>query len=431
MDKTTRYLILLLCVVLFVIIAPLIVLYVSGTRFSLSEQEYTPTGILVAKTAPSNANVLIDTEEKDTTPATIRFLDQGEYLITLQKPTYFDWSKRLPVEPGKVTYTYEGVDAVEMLRIPEPVTVPAKDVTCLAAINQTIWFGSTNTLAFTTVSDPVRINRIPFPFTPRSITLLSGGEYLLVQNESNRKVIVDASSQALIALPDSFNSAVDLHISPSGTILARRGDTVYEYNPKNHITTPIIRNVVGFTLLEGIAYIAATGDTVTLQTMQWVNNAFSEAEPLFTDRLPQTDNVQLIVTRNKELFALSKNNLYRINAQFELVSTQVLTATLDPRTHELTFQTPSELWFYNFLVNRPQLLTRTTTDVHTYLIRSSIGYGLLGTDQGLEALEIDSRDHQNRYQLLSGKPVWSVGVSDNREYVYALQDGQINIVRIR
>ena len=431
MHKTTRYLFILLCFVLFIVLAPLIILYVSGTKLSLSDQEYTATGILVAKTDPNDADVYINDEKKDTTPATVRFLDQGEYVVTLKKEGYFDWTKRLPVETGKVTYAYEGVEAVELIRQPIPVSVPVQQVTSLLVINERAWLGAANALHTTTISNPMAVEQYTLPFTPQTITAIRDSDYLLISGDNNRNLIFNTNSRVAFSLPTQLDTATDVTASPDGTIFARANDTVYSYNLTSKVLTPVLRNAIGFTMLGNTGYIAVTQENnTTLQTAQWVNNRFTTPEPLLANQLPAADTIQLIITRNKELFAYTNTTLYRINAELEVVGNQVTSVTLDERTHELTFTTQSELWFYNFLVNRPQLLTRSTSKVNAFTLRSSIGYGFIATDTGLEMLEIDTRDHQNRYQLVA-QSVQTLGISDNRDYIFTLQNGQVQLIRIR
>ena len=89
------------------------------------------------------------------------------------------------------------------------------------------------------------------------------------------------------------------------------------------------------------------------------------------------------------------------------------------------------LWFYNFLTNKPQLLTRSTEQVSSFFIRSSIGYGFVGSTSGLEIVEIDTRDKQNRYKIISNKPVYQIAITANQKTVLALQDSALVMLELR
>ena len=140
----------------------------------------------------------------------------------------------------------------------------------------------------------------------------------------------------------------------------------------------------------------------------------------------------MIITDSKELFVQNDNLFYRVaEDELELLTSSLISAKLDLKTNELTFSSSSELWFYNFKTNKPQLLTRGTVSPHDKLIRSSIGYGFIAGDSGLELVEIDTRDKQNRYQILKDAPVYQISITENQKTVLALQNGSLVSYEIR
>lgn len=431
MDRLTRYLFIVLGFVIFLVLAPLIVLYISGTRFNLNSHETTATGLLVAKSEPTGADVFLDDEKKDSTPATIRFLDRGDYTVKITKQGYLPWTKKLPVETSKVTYTYEGVDAVNLLREPIPQTLPTSGATSAIVFDDVIWYSANNSINFAPLNRATQFTKITLPFTPNSLSIMRDSVFLLAQNTNGKKALINRSTQATFILPDSFKDATDFNITTNNFLVYRNGDSVSSYNLTTHAITPLLHEIAGFTLLGNIGYAAVRDGHTTLQTIEWTGDGFSNAEPIINSQVPEDGDCQLIITKGKELFVLSGSNFYRANAPLELISSHVKNVALDPTTEELTFSTPSELWFYNFGSAKPQLLTRTTDTINTFIIRENIGYGFIGTASGLEALEIDSRDQQNRYELLKDNAVWAVGLSSDEKTAVALQNGQLLLIPIR
>jgi hypothetical protein len=104
---------------------------------------------------------------------------------------------------------------------------------------------------------------------------------------------------------------------------------------------------------------------------------------------------------------------------------------MDQVTNELVFSTGSELWFYNFRTNKPQLVTRGTTVAHDFMVRSNIGYGFIADSRGLEIVELDTRDRQNRYQVLKEKSVYQIAITENQKTIVALQDGSLVKIELR
>lgn len=100
---------LLISIIIFIclVIATIaVVLYGKGYRFGLGEGkiELKGTGLLVAKSLPDGAQVLIDGKLKTATDNTIN-LPPGQYRLTISKEGYFPWEKRIRIQTEVVTRT--------------------------------------------------------------------------------------------------------------------------------------------------------------------------------------------------------------------------------------------------------------------------------------------------------------------------------------
>lgn len=81
----------------FLLAAPLLVLYVSGFRFKLSERRVYAVGVLSVTSQPGRARILLD--GKDTgalTPARVALLP-GDHTVTIEKDGYLPWTKRIAI----------------------------------------------------------------------------------------------------------------------------------------------------------------------------------------------------------------------------------------------------------------------------------------------------------------------------------------------
>lgn len=76
--------------------------YARGYRFNIKTFSFTPNGILVIKSEPDGASVIINGELKTATNATIS-LPPGSYDIQVKKEGYITWSKRIQIEKEIVT----------------------------------------------------------------------------------------------------------------------------------------------------------------------------------------------------------------------------------------------------------------------------------------------------------------------------------------
>lgn len=430
MNKKLRYFLILITIIAFAILAPLTVLFVTGVKLDVRNQNYQQTGILVALTQPDNADVILNDSDKSKTPATFRFLNRGEYKVSIKKEGYFDWSKVLAVEPNRITFNYEGVDAVQLIKRPAETVLPVNDVSSFVYANDEIWYGGAQTIGwFKPDSKTIAPQNIPIPFTPTKLVVMNDEEYLLATDRTGRQAVINTRNKTAVELPTQIIGSNPPYIAPDGTVLILKDETLYRFDPVTKIVSPVLKNLTGFTMQDNTGYFATKQDDITIDTRKWRNGTFGDAEILNETGL-KTKSINILITKNKQLFVLAGSELYRINQQPDLLSNQISSIALDPQTQELTFTTPNELWFYNFLASKPQLLTRITGKINQFDIRSSIGYGFIANQSGLTAWEIDSRHNQNQYKLFTA-PVQSMAIDDAIKTVYGLIDGKIVSTKIR
>lgn len=109
MSKTTRAIIFYLFTILFLICAPILVLYTAGYRFNVHSGRIERLGAFVIKSKPSSAIVKLNTvTTKETTPTTIKVVPD-EYLIEMSKTDYSTWRKRLTAKSQETTFAEDVV----------------------------------------------------------------------------------------------------------------------------------------------------------------------------------------------------------------------------------------------------------------------------------------------------------------------------------
>lgn len=107
MSLLTRRIVFYLLLTFFVIIAPLIVGYTAGYRYSFKQHRLVKTGALSIESIPDGANILLNGKPyKDRTSALITNIIPGNYQITLERGGYYTWQKTLAVESEKTTFAH-------------------------------------------------------------------------------------------------------------------------------------------------------------------------------------------------------------------------------------------------------------------------------------------------------------------------------------
>ncbi|MBI2099121.1 PEGA domain-containing protein [Candidatus Uhrbacteria bacterium] len=105
---------------LFIISAPLVILYATGYRYNFKKKLIEKTGSLVLDSAPKKARVLINGEDaRKITPARFARLLPDDYRIRMEKTGYHPWEKTLPVTSKHTTFATD----VTLFKIASPETV--------------------------------------------------------------------------------------------------------------------------------------------------------------------------------------------------------------------------------------------------------------------------------------------------------------------
>ncbi len=118
MSLTTRRILYIFFIILFLIITPMVIFYAAGYKFNLSGVKFQRTGTFIFDTKPKGAKIFINGQPQQTffkkyysqeksfikTPAKIKNLLPGEYNIKFELDNYWSWQKKLFIYPGASTY---------------------------------------------------------------------------------------------------------------------------------------------------------------------------------------------------------------------------------------------------------------------------------------------------------------------------------------
>ncbi len=98
-----------LYVLLFLITAPLVVLYTAGYRFDFQTHHFVKTGALSVATEPKNAQIILNDETQFTrTPNILKNVIPGVYTLRFTKADYHDWMREIQIASRQTTVV-EGI----------------------------------------------------------------------------------------------------------------------------------------------------------------------------------------------------------------------------------------------------------------------------------------------------------------------------------
>ena len=99
MHRKIRSVLFLIFVSIFIIGAPVIVLYTAGYRLNPTTWKVQHTGVIAISTLPRNATVSVNGAlVSDRTPFVDQRLMPGEYDVLISKTGYQSWQQRVTVE---------------------------------------------------------------------------------------------------------------------------------------------------------------------------------------------------------------------------------------------------------------------------------------------------------------------------------------------
>ncbi len=102
MTREARRLIFIIFLGIFIIAAPVIILYAWGFNFDFEEKIFVDTGGIYLKSTPSRAEIYIDGIPKGKTSDFVRRLQPKIYNVRVIKEEYYPWQKNLIVEASLV-----------------------------------------------------------------------------------------------------------------------------------------------------------------------------------------------------------------------------------------------------------------------------------------------------------------------------------------
>lgn len=103
MTRTARRVIFYSLVLIFVLAAPLTILFARGYSFDWQTRKLVQAGGFYLKSLPAEANITIDGKDKKTTPRLISRLAPKTYAVSLAKNGFSAWQKNLEIQPQLVT----------------------------------------------------------------------------------------------------------------------------------------------------------------------------------------------------------------------------------------------------------------------------------------------------------------------------------------
>lgn len=429
MSKRSRYLLIVLCIILFALLAPATIFYSMGLDFNWQKGTLTKTGILAFITEPKEPNIFLDGSPIKQPVTTLRFLKPKDYSLKFESPTYCFWQKRLPVNPDEVTWASPFDGKIYLLKyLPEAKQLETGVIDFYYKNNSVLTLkpDSLNVISLRNLSEK------KYPLTDRAITftLLNNDSEYLISSESATSTkhfsLFEQNSGSMNEIPGD-NKDVNKILGLNGNYFLLSKNTLYSFEPKTGIKKPLLTNILDFSLLSGDGYALSKEENSSVLLNFTLNNP-SQVNKIA--ELPKFSEAKLFITEQKQIFVLGDGQLHQAG-----LTTKVLGAAeeigFEQSSPNLVYYGNGEIDFFDFGSNQQKLISRTSEKIRSPLLASNLGYAIWQKNQAIEALELDSRDAQNSCTLYQGKNIKKIMTDRENKRLFILDGDELKMVEIR
>jgi len=425
MTKKTRYSLLLVGLIIFLILAPLIVLYVRGITYDFATKSFVKTGILGIRTSPKNVDIFLNNKLKRQSSGDINFLTPGEYQITLKKQGYNDWNKRLTVDVGQVTWANPVNNSIYLL-----ISSPTPKVLDQKVLD---FYGNGGGLIYLTDGYLTYSGQnYALPKTANKILAVGNGgkNFVLSQNATSGPsslLYFNSGSGQFTDLSALFSGTPQIQFAGNGDLYALSNNTLYKVDVATATKTAILQSVETFYWQgNSLYYIQQKQGTFSLAVSQ---DPFSQSQTLLSG-VPKFSQGALFVTFGKQIFLEADNSLYQDTGSFEKVADSIGNYNFDSQGSLLAFFQSGEFDYIDGGQNI-NVITRSGETLNNLTVKTGIDYAFYSKNNQIGAIELDNRGSQNQYVLYSGQNLQKFSMDSAGQNIILLDNGELKSIVIR
>jgi len=387
--------------IIFIIAAPIIIIYTAGYRYNFKQKKFLKTGAIIITTNPSEAAIWLNNRlRQEQTPARLLNLTPGDYALRLTQTDYHSWEKIIKVESEQATF----IDKVTLFKKTEPKLMDAGaiiDVMQTSQNGDAIYLkqeGGFSEIWRLDQLGPHLIWRDALTGTiqlrdwsnkSQTLLLTAGKEWFIL---SDQPTIQLQSLKTLTGKP--WDKIVLTNFSDIAFGISN--ENLYSLNFKNGNTDflePAIRDVVAND--ENIVILQEQKNNLKLKIIK--NNQTREIIdlPIGNYQLRSSAMPWLAVYNQKaDKLLLINQNDHQIK---EFDGKDVV--WLLPNNDQFIAYTDSEIWHSKLAQSQQELLGRLSQKVDQLFAHPSGNAFIFITDNLVKAAEMDTRGQQNVYTL--------------------------------
>ncbi|MEK7067904.1 MAG: hypothetical protein AAB956_02810 [Patescibacteria group bacterium] len=435
-----RRLLYIFLIILFLILAPVISFYAAGYEFDFSSKQVRHTGILILTSEPKGANINLgdkrkynwlydwfyqDTELK--TPQKLRNLLPDEYEVTLTKDSYFDYQRRITINPGQTFL----LDKIILFRRTQPEAVSEQSVSggYLSRQGQYLAVLTKESLVILELTSGQK-REIPLAAEKIGNALVK-----ILWAPSDKKVLITGGSYPVFNIETGIKEGAvkDYVFSPIANIKWDSFSDNKLYLEQNNRLYQFDLIVKKATLISNAPvsqdFLVRNNNLLTLTKLNdgWMLNitVLASDEQIGSIVLPAAAAYLFLEKADDFIYLYDsrRNTLALIDPRSFIPATEFITNiknfSLVGEGKTMLFWNDFEIWLYNKETKEKSLITRTSEQINkVWPHPKASDYFFYSTRSNINAVEFQSKDYFNVTKILEAPNITSPAISPDGRYIY-------------
>lgn len=424
MNIKVRRLIYLIFIVVFLIVAPIIIMYTAGYRYNFQKGKVEQVGVLFINVLPKDAQIFINNElQKTTRPLRLSDLRPNYYDVKITKDNYYDWEKNLEVKNKASTLAYD----IILFKKNSPIKMADGSIQTAAvspAGDLLVFVNAEGVWKKDIAKDTLQIIWSKQNLDTEKITWSENEEKIILKTKENNFYIIDISGTTeplylnglVVSIQKTFFD------SAASNVLVLSNNAIYKVALDNKKSEKILNGVQDFQVISGIIYLIKNDPQNSLvykyNSLGFFNNT------TLLGKLP-LGNYQLQELKNNLLTVQGQNQIYLI----DISSGQGPILTLSgekslwgegTKNNFLYYLDKAEVWIFDPTINKNYMLNRFDKDIEDVFPVYNAPYFILKVGQDIYLSELDDRDKRQNYTLFQGRDIRNLQLDKEGKNIYFL-----------
>ena len=435
MTKKDRTILFLTLCLLFVLIAPSLILYSLGYAFDLEKKKIVQTGAIFVSTEPGEVSVIMSGKEKGETGIIFKKLFKKNilpktYTIELKKDGYHSWKKNLEIKE-KLTTEIRNVFLLE--------ENPQKQIIFEKNIKEFDLSPDNKKVAYQTIKNQVGV----FYFENNTDKIIFTAEKLdkllaLSWSEDSKKIYFKTELKKIssnyiwqegtedltnldIIVPKKTYNPTDFRWHPKDsnqvyfTDVQKNDDYLNKINLSDGIITPkIIKNFKSYSLFGDNIYFLEKTSGIIFQTSLEGQSPKKITTQILPDYNTKSGAYRMFIFPQTIGIINEKKDFYVLDTQsqlFKKTGENVKNVTISNDSKKLLFFGPNEVWalYLDDFFIQPikykwdkDLIGRFSSPIEDAFWCPDAEYVLIANQNNIKIIEADGRDVRNTVDFLTG-----------------------------